>query len=203
MRQIDRPAKVAVVDDHAFRRVAIQRLVESWETGLPFAVSGIESFDALLSPETGRHDLYLIAVGGRTLTERRLQTVLRQLRVAEAESAIVVISDLDGSGEARAALDLGLDGYLPTAMEPDVALAALSFIMSGGAYFPPRSLDQGQAPALRETQPSLPGNGHAEPASSLRHAATRGATGAPVSLTARQEDVLLFLKSGKSNKASS
>jgi DNA-binding NarL/FixJ family response regulator len=102
-----------------------------------------------------------------------------------------VISDLDFEAEARHAFDAGARGFLPTTMEPDVLLAALSFILRGGSYFPPQHTESsGWTGAEMQTDGERP---------APRSRPVPGADPA-YSLTSRQEDVLGLLSKGRSNK---
>ena len=42
----------------------------------------------------------------------------------------------------------GATGFMPSSIEPSVALQALSFIKSGGSIFPPSALSRGTTPAI-------------------------------------------------------
>jgi len=90
---------------------------------------------------------------------------------------VVIISDREDPQEIRAAFEEGAVGFMPTSIEPAVAFHALSFIRSGGSFFPPSALS-----------------------TSLREITINGA--ARVSdLTAKQEEVVGRLHKGLSNKA--
>jgi DNA-binding CsgD family transcriptional regulator len=56
------------------------------------------------------------------------------------QALLVIISDREDAQEIRAAFEEGAVGFMPTSIEPAVAFQALSFIRSGGSFFPPSAL---------------------------------------------------------------
>ena len=95
---------------------------------------------------------------------------------------IVVITGSESDADLLAALDLGVDGFIPKTAEPGVVEAAIRLVLAGGRYLPPRV---------------------AEMVTSLR---TRPAADPPAAegpygrISERQREVLRFLVSGRSNK---
>jgi DNA-binding CsgD family transcriptional regulator len=92
------------------------------------------------------------------------------------QALLVIISDREDPQEIRAAFQEGAIGFMPTSIEPAVAFQALSFIRSGGSFFPPSALS-----------------------TSLREATINGV--AVSELTTKQEEVICCLRKGLSNKA--
>ncbi|HVN01891.1 MAG TPA: response regulator transcription factor [Caulobacteraceae bacterium] len=107
---------------------------------------------------------------------------LRGIRDRAPDAKIVVITGSESDADLLAALDLGVDGFIPKTAEPGVVEAAIRLVLAGGRYLPPRV---------------------AEIVSGLR---ARAATPAPPveapygRISERQREVLRFLARGRSNK---
>jgi len=98
-----------------------------------------------------------------------------QDRAPDAKIVVVTGSELDA--ELLAVMRLGVDGFVPKAAETAIFTAALSLVLAGGRYLPPRLLE------LAEKQPPL------------------AAVEAPLGrLSGRQGDVLRLMAEGRANK---
>ena len=118
-----------------------------------------------------------------------------------------------------AAVDCGALGYLPSTIDPDLALRTLTFILGGGSYFPPSAIQkihQHQPPSnssnggkahkssngsLKKTDSSTPDRDPEDTDSNF----TSDVNGTLVdmctqNLTQRQEEVLHCLREGQPNK---
>jgi len=91
---------------------------------------------------------------------------------------VAMVSDHEDRGEVMAAFRAGVRGFVPSTLEPELALQALTFVLGGGTFFPPQVLDR--------------------PSRDVSQGARQG--GAVHTLTPRQLDVLALLREGKSNK---
>lgn len=98
--------------------------------------------------------------------------------------SVVVLSATEEPRIMQRAIDRGAAGFIPKSAANCVLVSALKLVLSGGIYIPSAMLD-GHHTAI----------GTARGAQLARHA-----TG-PSGLTDRQQDVLLLLASGHSNKA--
>ncbi|MBY0430972.1 MAG: response regulator transcription factor [Rhodospirillales bacterium] len=76
-------------------------------------------------------DLVLVDLGMPGMAWRDALLALRGLRVRT-----VVLSGTSAPATVREALSLGASGYIPKSDEPDVLMAALKLVMSGGTYVP-------------------------------------------------------------------
>jgi DNA-binding NarL/FixJ family response regulator len=124
--------KIIIFDERPLRREAFICLLAPWAASQELAIVGQDAFDH--SYLNGDAALAIICVGSRSVNELRL---LRQTLPEETGSPpLVVISDLDDPAEIAAALQLGAQGFVPTTAMPDLAVNTLTFIMSGGEFFP-------------------------------------------------------------------
>jgi DNA-binding NarL/FixJ family response regulator len=210
-----------VVDRMPLRRAQLVRFLESWanEHRLGVAVSDISEIVELQhSPDLC---IAILSIGAESLSEPRLTGAVRVLKALAPQAPVVVMSESSSVANVDCAVALGASGYIPASLEAGVALAALSFILEGGTYFPmvapqARQLPPEAPPPQRRhlrlpsvesetrSEPSHPfdkSNGETllqrrtPPAAPVEEPAPRAAD-----LTARQVQVLVCLRRGHSNK---
>ncbi|CAM3403209.1 response regulator transcription factor [Paracoccus nototheniae] len=75
-------------------------------------------------------------VGGMSLNHPCVARTLSRLRGISPGSPLIVFSDVADNAEITAAIDAGLQGFIPTTMPASVAIAAIQFIINGGTYHP-------------------------------------------------------------------
>ncbi|MCW3474790.1 response regulator transcription factor [Limobrevibacterium gyesilva] len=126
----------------------------------------------------------ILGVDKPVQSDEWLEAQIAWLRANCPELPIVVIVDAD---EARGAEDmvvqLGLQGYIPTSNNVEVAAAALRLVVAGGGYFPRlRGHDRPQAQMLLEGLQAVPDSA------------------IPAKLTPREKAVLDLLRQGTPNK---
>lgn len=217
MRSGSDEALVAVVDDRPLRRAMLVNFLLGRQQQHRIAVREVASAGALADADAGQCDMFLVNLGCGSLRDPQGEMTLRLVAGARPDCPVVVLSDVDSDEEARLAHDRGARGFIPTRMEPDIVMAAIHFILSGGSYFPPECIERadrmagpraaGQMPAPR-VHPATAGLATSgpggvgpdrvqEPVATARPAPLQPPV---VSLTARQEDVLGLLRGGRSNK---
>lgn len=101
---------------------------------------------------------------------------LKELLDCAKSIPTVVVSASENLLDMKRALNAGVMGYIAKSDTTSIMLSALSLVLSGGVYIPPKLIQ-------------LPSPGQAHPRSRL-----------PFGLTSRQVDVLNNLVQGKSNK---
>lgn len=107
---------------------------------------------------------------------------LRGIRDRAPGAKIVVITGSESDADLLAALDLGVDGFIPKTAETGVVEAAIRLVLAGGRYLPPRVAE-------------IVSNLQARPV-----ADSPSAEGPYGRISERQREVLRFLVSGRSNK---
>lgn len=142
------------------------------------------------------------------------------VRATQPGAPIIVMGDSTEPVHVTQALRSGAAGYISADTEAEVALAALSFVMIGGSYFPVRALRAAEPPEIPPLPPrprlplprgEEPGqDGHAAldgfsdgspgPTKAQSCVQAREAARPSDRLTARQSEVLVGLKDGLSNK---
>jgi DNA-binding NarL/FixJ family response regulator len=106
---------------------------------------------------------------------------LRGVRERAADAKIVVITGSESDADLLAALDLGVDGFIPKTAEAGVVEAAIRLVLAGGRYLPPRVAEI-VAGLRARTAPAPPAE-------------------APYGrISERQREVLSCLARGRSNK---
>jgi DNA-binding NarL/FixJ family response regulator len=83
----------------------------------------------------------LIVIAGSTPVAAALNTPLvMEAKIAPVGARVVVMSEVEASTEAAAALRGGAHGFIPLTLEAPVVFQALSYILDGGVYYPPTML---------------------------------------------------------------
>lgn len=166
--------QVLVIDSKRLRQASLTSLLGSWADAAGLTVKSA-SPDAPL--DTGcvpaKCEMIILSVGTASIQDAEHQLLIKSLKTLIPEARLVIISDQEDAKELSAAFHKGAVGFLPTTIEPELALRGLSFIRDGGSFFPTVAL----------------------PSESIR----RPVCGAD--LTPRQQEVFGFLRQGYSNKA--
>lgn len=110
------------------------------------------------------------------------RTGLGGIRNRAPDAKLVVITGSESDSDLLAALDMGVDGFIPKTAEPGVVEAAIRLVLAGGRYLPPRVADIVAGLRARAAAPESP------------------AEGPYGRISDRQREVLKFLASGRSNK---
>ncbi len=103
---------------------------------------------------------------------------------------IIVLSGVEDPEVMRAAIDMGVLGFIPKAYSPDVMLSAVRLVLAGGVYVPQMML----------SNPSTPAGADAAAAGGTQGGSTASIDQLRRLLTERQVDVLRLLSQGKPNK---
>ena len=211
-----------VVDEMPLRRALIAHFLERWakEAGKTIVVSSIDEVIALNQPVGCC--LVILSLGAASLSEPRPMAAKRVLAAVYPDHPVIVMGDRPDQANVETALRLGAAGYIPTSLEADVAIAALTFILAGGSFFPPDALASiGQVPedapppeprqlpqpasGEPETSPLRPGITKSNGGDAAHHRPPSGrepivANPAGGELTSRQRQVLACLEKARSNK---
>jgi DNA-binding NarL/FixJ family response regulator len=177
--------KVLVVDDHALIRQGLRPILRQLgNAGEEVTVIEAGSYTEALERIAENPDLDLV------LLDLRMPDVSGFAALADIEEShpqvpIVVMTGEEDPRLVREAFDQGALGFIPKSSPPQVILAALRLVLSGGTYVPPHIM----------TAPNTPPHSTAQmPHVGLAAAADR------LGITPRQSDVLALLLAGKSNK---
>ncbi|PLP57253.1 hypothetical protein CYK37_21445 [Mesorhizobium loti] len=173
-------AVVLVVDTLALRCAGITTLINEWVSPLGKSAHAIEPENIGFYSQPGNIvSLIVLNVGGSSLHDLQMRTVLRSVRDQFPTTPCAILSDRTEAEEAVGAVSFGFQAFISTTTPLAMVHQALAFIMNGGAYFPREALLEIADGRDRARHHSSAGNGL---------------------LTPRQSQVLDRLRSGKSNK---
>ena len=183
---------ILVCDDHPLVRSAMAMTVEAACPGRRVLTArDFEEAWAVASDEAGLQlcliDLHMPGAGP-------IEGLL-ELKRRAPEARVIVVTGSDDDRELMAVLGLGVDGFLSKTAETAVFSAAISLVLAGGQYLPPRllALTRQAAPQVVPTPGMLP---DPEPGP----LAAGGVAGPYGRLSERQMQVLREMADGKANK---
>jgi DNA-binding NarL/FixJ family response regulator len=216
--------RVVLIDENRLRGASIASLISSWAPEHEFEIRQIRAGDVLKEFERSLTcRLVLFSVGGGSIRAVEASGVIRVLHALAPHAKVVVIADREDPEDIISAYRTSCGGFIPTNMEPALALQAIRFILNGGTYFPPSVLrlvagggssepDDGQRdvnsdPDRGNGDTSVVVNGSGSESTSAKPVSETAVTCIPGNgsehlsgLTGRQYQVLLCLQKGQSNK---
>jgi DNA-binding NarL/FixJ family response regulator len=151
-------------------------------------ISTLELASPIKKHLTAECAMIILSVGGASVEDPQQQTFIKSARKLMPRTPLVVLSDREEPKEVCAAFEAGAAGFMPTSIDPSVAIQALSFIKSGGSFFPPS--------ALHREIPSFATQVAFEQPDQIDNRSSRSTS----KLSAQQEAVLSFVRQGRSNK---
>jgi DNA-binding NarL/FixJ family response regulator len=193
----DRPS-IVVIDSKKLRQAGIVHLLGAWADAKGWTVRAVASDSRLDEQRTNAScEMVIFSVGSESVAHPQQQALIRSVRAHMPQAALVVISDREEAKEVCAAFDEGAAGFMPTSIDPSVALQALAFIKCGGSFFPPSALAKA---CSRPEMPSVRGHVAVNGSERAIHLFDES-RGCPAKLSAKQEEVFRLLRQGPSNKA--
>jgi DNA-binding NarL/FixJ family response regulator len=189
---VDDRHSVLVIDSKKLRQAGIMHLLEAWADGMGLTVDALAPDTPLRKcATTANCEMVILDVCGDSLEGAQQQALIKSVRTLLPKASLIIISDREDLEEVCSAFRAGAAGFMPTSIDPLVALQALSFIKSGGSFFPPSALEH-----VCSTTPQVGVNG-----SHRLDWQSHELVGFPPKLSAKQEDVFKLLRQGLSNKA--
>jgi len=184
--EVSRPVML-VFDRLKLRRAAFASFLKSWAEQMGLATAEAQPVASAADSLPGAEcRIAVFAIGGSTVNGPEARDSIEHIRALLPDAPLVILSDREDPEEVVGAFRAGARGFVPTSTNPSVALQTLTFILSGGSFFPPTAL-------LHPTRRS-DGAGAAASRSDKGH----GESSAP--MTPKQQAVLNLLCQGKSNK---
>ena len=173
----EKKPELLIIDSKKLRQVSIRRLLDIWADAMGLTVKAVAPeapLDTSCAPENCA--MTIISIGSASIEEAQCQASIESVRVHMPQAPLVFISDREDPKEICAAFEHGAVGFMPTSLEPALAFQALSFIRSGGSFFPLSVLS-----------------------TCFRKVTVNGAVNAS-DLTTKQENVFSLLRQGYPNK---
>jgi DNA-binding NarL/FixJ family response regulator len=176
--------KILVVDGHFLIRDALRGVLKHLRSDATVleAIGGLQTMQLV----SEHNDIGLVMLE-LDLPDRDGLSVLGELRERHPAISVVVLSARQDQASVAKALDLGALGFIPKSEQREVMLRALSLVLAGGVYIPPKLLS-------REVR------SHPNPEPACIVLSERSVRAARLSLTERQIDVLKLMMTGKTNK---
>ena len=165
--------KILIIDDHALFRDGLLLVLDGLSTNIEALEAGSYESAKNIMDEHSDLDLILLDLG---LPGISYLDALLAIRQQVPDTLVVVLSGTEDHHMVEQALEHGARGYIPKSSPSKIILNALQLILAGGTYVPPQILQKNNDVLDR---PSLNHNHN---------------------LTSRQNDVLVELAKGKSNK---
>ena len=166
-----------IIDERALDRECLSQSLVSH--GLDMTIVLFNSIEAWLSNYAEASNGVLINVGSRDFTEPRMENQIRTLVARFPNLPVIILADNHDLRQVLTALELGVRGFIPSAVGISVCVKAISLALSGGVFISTESL-----PELRR----------------LMSAADEQERKRAEIFTGREEDVIAMLKLGKANK---
>lgn len=128
-----------VIDRLSLRRAGVMAVLGAWAdaNGVLLLDTTADDLEANASKPVG---MTIINFGGCRLREPGARELIDSIKGLLGDVRLAVIADSEDVDDVSEAFSRGVHGYIPTSTRPEVALSALSFILSGGSYFPPSIL---------------------------------------------------------------
>lgn len=195
------PPSIVVLDPLNLRRSCIAKRLQDWSRSEGLKINSVASVNPGSRPESVQNcRLFIISIGGKSINDPDVRENIKSAKILFPDTPILIVSDLSDQSEIHEAFRLGVKGFIPTSIDPKIALRACTFIIGGGSYFPPSALlevHQGSG-----VQGKLQ-NGGAAASSATDPVVVQpqlSANGLAKALTERQMQVANLLKDGLSNK---
>jgi DNA-binding NarL/FixJ family response regulator len=136
--------ELLIIDSKRLRQAGIRRLLDIWAEAMGLTVKAVvpeAPLDTCCTPDNC--EMTIISLGGASIEDAQHQATIGMVRTLMPQTLLVIISDREDPKEICAAFENGASGFMPTSLEPGLAFQALSFIRSGGSFFPPSVLSSG------------------------------------------------------------
>jgi DNA-binding NarL/FixJ family response regulator len=124
--------RIAIIEDHALTRLALQTALAPEFTIAGEAADGIAGWELVSRerPDVAVVDIGLPGMDGIALTHR--------IRHEIPNTRVVIVTMIDAEQEVLAALGAGADAYVLKNAEPERIAEATRIAAEGGAYFDPQ-----------------------------------------------------------------
>lgn len=138
---LDRRSFTIVADALELRRAALSQLMQDWARARQMEILPVDpSLDDLAVQDGRSCALVLFNLGCASVTQPESAEWLKRAKERFPAAPLAIVSDRDDAEEVICAFRSGVQGFIPSRTPPDMALQAMSFIVSGGSFFPPGAL---------------------------------------------------------------
>ena len=137
--QVTKP-ELLIIDSKRLRQAGITHLLDVWADVMGLTVKTLVPGTPLDTFCAHNCEMTIISVGGESIEDAQQHALIESVRMLMPQALLVIISDREDPEEICAAFEEGAVGFMPTSLEPALVFQALSFIRSGGSFFPPAAL---------------------------------------------------------------
>ena len=128
---------IVLIDDHALFRTGVATMLRNLE---PETESqGFSSYKAAVEGIANPMEVDLVLLDYH-IPETEAPENIRSVREYFPNAKLVIISGEEDSAKIINAIDYGASGFIPKSSEPEVLIAALRLVLSGGVYLPEQVL---------------------------------------------------------------
>ena len=174
---------IVIIDSKKLRQAGIVHLLDAWAGAIGLTVTAVDLASPIESRKPASCAMVILSVGSASVEDPQQQALIKCTRKSMPRAPLVIFSDREEPKEVCAAFEAAAAGFMPTSIDPSVALQALSFIKCGGSFFPPSALHREKSSGT--PQAVVEGPDRLKPSSRL---------------STKQEEVLRLLRQGQSNK---
>ena len=149
--------RIALVDEFPLRRGSTLNLLRLHVSKGTAAFSSVDELFSQAPVRADSPECTILSVGGRSVTEAPLADALRrlgQLGNAPGRRSLIILSDLDAAEEVVASFRAGARGFIPTSLDPGHVIAAIRFVLAGGAFIPAKAQLRTYRQASPESRPA-------------------------------------------------
>jgi DNA-binding NarL/FixJ family response regulator len=107
--------------------------------------------------ECGQPALIVFNVGASRVISEQTAAAISYLKRQAPNSRLILLSDREDAEEVGAALRLGVQGFIPVTLDPEVAIEALRLVRAGGIFVPVAAMVEAMAERARSAHPSYSG----------------------------------------------
>jgi DNA-binding NarL/FixJ family response regulator len=179
-------AAIAILDPLKLRRAMIVSFLGEWAEANASTLMPVDVESVCPDSHFAFCRMAILNLGGTAICSVEAARWTDRIRTATSQAPLVILSDNEDPVQVFAAIEAGAQGFIAASTEPVLALQALTFILSGGSFFPPSALNH----VIRVTGKQIR-------VAERKRANLNARSGR---LTRRQQQVLNLLRVGKSNK---
>lgn len=183
---------VLLIDDHPLMLDALATVVQGLEDAV--SVTRIATGCAARSLIAQRHGNFDLVLLDLHLSDVNGISLLQEVHKDYPELPVVIVSGSENKDDIALAIKSGALGFVPKRVSNQVLLGALRHVRSGGVYFPESRQCSSEVDPEAESFEELN-------ADVLRTVYETPSSLSELGLTPRQQDTLICLIQGKSNKA--
>lgn len=130
---------ILIIDPMNLRRAQIAAFLKTWASTMGLSIIETATIVGTMQ-DAAQYRIAILNVGGLGVGDPDCHPDVDQVQACLPGVPLVVVSERQDAEEVVAAFNAGARGFIPSAIEPAVALQALTFILGGGSFYPPSAI---------------------------------------------------------------